>query len=109
MERKLSMDALNLPIGETNEQTQIKLRDLKIELETVQKQITELQNRFVTTETKFQSEVIQLILRGYSNKEISLDLGIKEKTVKYHLTNIFKINGVKSRAQFIAKRYSGQL
>lgn len=45
--------------------------------------------------------VADLVSRGLSNKEIANQMFITEKTVKFHLTNIYKKMGVKSRAQLI--------
>jgi DNA-binding NarL/FixJ family response regulator len=44
-------------------------------------------------------EVLALIARGYANKRIAVELGISEKTVKAHLTNIFQRLGVTDRTQ----------
>lgn len=49
--------------------------------------------------TKRELEVIDLIARGKTNKEISDELFISEKTVKNHVSNIFKKIGVKDRTQ----------
>lgn len=38
---------------------------------------------------------------GFSNAEIAFEIGISEKTVKYHNTNIFRKLGIKNRAQLI--------
>ena len=48
-----------------------------------------------------ESEVAELTTKGLSNKEISDRLFITEKTVRFHLTNIYKKLDVKSRAQLI--------
>ena len=48
--------------------------------------------------------VYELVLTGKSNAAIAAELGLMEKTIKFHLTSIFKKNGVKSRAQLINKQ-----
>lgn len=49
--------------------------------------------------TERQIEVLRLIVRGLSNKEIGRELGLSEKTVKVHITNIFKALNVVNRTQ----------
>jgi len=44
-------------------------------------------------------EVLRLIAAGDANKQIARKLGITERTVKSHLTNIFAAIGVTSRTQ----------
>ena len=46
-------------------------------------------------------EVLRLISRGMSNKEIASSLGIAEGTVKAHMTNIFTKLGAADRTQAI--------
>lgn len=46
-------------------------------------------------------EVLRLIARGRSNKEIAAELGIVEGTVKAHVTNIFGKLGAADRTQAI--------
>lgn len=48
-----------------------------------------------------ESEVAELVSKGLSNKEVANRLFVTEKTVKFHLTNIYKKMQVKSRAQLI--------
>ncbi len=48
-----------------------------------------------------ETEVAELVTQGLSNKEVSNRLFVTEKTVKFHLTNIYKKMNVKSRAQLI--------
>lgn len=48
-----------------------------------------------------ESEVAELVTKGLSNKEVANQLFVTEKTVKFHLTNIYKKMSVKSRAQLI--------
>lgn len=46
-------------------------------------------------------EVAIMISKGVTNKEAADQLFVTEKTVKFHLTNIYKKMGVRSRAQLI--------
>ncbi len=48
-----------------------------------------------------EAEVAELVSKGLSNKEVANQLFVTEKTVKFHLTNIYKKMSVKSRAQLI--------
>lgn len=48
-----------------------------------------------------EAEVAELVTKGLSNKEVANQLFVTEKTVKFHLTNIYKKMCVKSRAQLI--------
>ncbi|MDN5351719.1 MAG: two-component system, NarL family, response regulator DegU [Clostridiales bacterium] len=52
-----------------------------------------------TNLTKREYEVIRLISKGYNNKEIAGELFISEKTVKNHVSNIFKKIKVTDRTQ----------
>lgn len=60
-------------------------------------------NEFLTTKglTTREINIATLTTQGLSNKEMANQLFIMEKTVKFHLTNIYKKLGVKSRAQLI--------
>ena len=44
-------------------------------------------------------EVLELVTDGLSNKQIARRLGITERTVKAHLTNVFQRIGVTDRTQ----------
>ncbi|AIQ12341.1 response regulator [Paenibacillus durus] len=46
--------------------------------------------------------VLQAVARGFRSKEIAFDMGISERTVKAHLTNIYNKLGVDSRSQAVA-------
>src|SRR5437016_13070956 len=48
-----------------------------------------------------EAEVAELVSKGLSNKEVANQLFVTEKTVKFHLTNIYKKMNVKSRSQLI--------
>lgn len=57
--------------------------------------------------TERQAEVLGLMVRGKSNRDIAQILGLSEGTVKIHITAIFKALGVSSRTQAMvtASRY----
>jgi len=48
-----------------------------------------------------EAEVAAAIVTGRTNKEVASKLFVTEKTVKFHLTNIYRKLWVKSRAQLI--------
>ena len=52
-------------------------------------------SRFPLTSREVQ--ILQLVMRRFSNKEISSALGITERTVKFHVSNIFGKLGVNNR------------
>lgn len=49
--------------------------------------------------TNRENEILQLLVNGNDNNSIAEALGISEKTVKNHLTNIFRKLNVKDRTQ----------
>src|SRR5439155_4798928 len=49
--------------------------------------------------TRRESEVLQLLALGHSNREISRQLFLSEKTVKAHLAAVFRKLGVSNRTQ----------
>ncbi|HEX3034166.1 MAG TPA: response regulator [Thermodesulfobacteriota bacterium] len=53
--------------------------------------------------TKREEEIVNLVVQGYSNKQISVNLFIAENTVKTHLANIFNKLEVTNRIQLIKK------
>jgi NarL family two-component system response regulator YdfI len=46
--------------------------------------------------------ILQAVARGLRSKEIAFDMGISERTVKAHLTNIYNKLGVDSRSEAVA-------
>jgi DNA-binding NarL/FixJ family response regulator len=56
-----------------------------------------------------QRQVLALLARGLTNKAIARRLGLAEKTVKTHVTEIFKRLGVSCRAEAIARAFEGRL
>ena len=56
-----------------------------------------------------ESEILDLIAKGLRNKEIARDLGIAEKTVKNHVSNILKALQVNSRTEAAMKAIKSRL
>ncbi|MCY0097075.1 LuxR C-terminal-related transcriptional regulator [Hoeflea ulvae] len=54
-----------------------------------------------------EEQVLGLLARGFSNKEIALQLELSEKTVKYHITHVLKKLNVRNRVE--AALYASQL
>lgn len=48
-------------------------------------------------------DIKNLVLKGYTNKQIADMCNIKETTVKFHMTIIYKKESCKSRSQLLAK------
>ncbi|MGV8025862.1 MAG: helix-turn-helix transcriptional regulator [Anaerolineaceae bacterium] len=48
-----------------------------------------------------EKEVLDLLIQGKSNKQIALHLGVSNRTIEYHLSNIYSKLGVRSRAEAI--------
>jgi two-component system, NarL family, nitrate/nitrite response regulator NarL len=53
--------------------------------------------------TTRQAEVLMLLTEGHGNKEIRHRLGIAERTVRAHLTDLFELLGAHSRTQAIIR------
>lgn len=54
--------------------------------------------------SKAESSVANYIKQGLSNKDIADILCVCEKTIKFHITNIYLKESVKSRSEFLAKQ-----
>ncbi len=59
--------------------------------------------------TDREKEVLDCLVKGYSNKEIAEELYISDKTVKIHVSKIFKKLRVKSRSQAVIHAIQHQL
>lgn len=51
--------------------------------------------------SKREAEVAEFVSRGLSNKEVADKLFVTEKTIKFHLTNIYRKMNISSRTQLI--------
>ncbi|MBE3040245.1 MAG: response regulator transcription factor, partial [Chloroflexi bacterium] len=50
-----------------------------------------------------EKDVIELLLQGKSNKQIALALHVANRTVEFHLSNIYAKLGVTSRTEAVLK------
>lgn len=53
--------------------------------------------------TRRETQIAVLMIAGYSNPQICDFFQLKQKAAKFHVTNIYKKNEVKSRAELQAK------
>ena len=51
--------------------------------------------------SKRETEVVVLVLQGLTNKQVADKLCVAEKTVKFHLTNIYKRMNISRRSQIV--------
>ena len=51
--------------------------------------------------SKRESEVVILVVQGLTNKQVADQLCVAEKTVKFHLTNVYKRMKISRRSQII--------
>ena len=51
--------------------------------------------------SKRESEVVILVIQGLTNKQVADQLCVAEKTVKFHLTNVYKRMRISRRSQII--------
>ena len=74
-------------------------RDFLFSSPVVVKQMkTYLQERGLS---KRESEVVILVVQGLTNKQVADQLCVAEKTVKFHLTNVYKRMKISRRSQII--------
>lgn len=52
-----------------------------------------------------EARVKDLVIQGLSTEAVGVKLGLAKKTIKFHLTHIYKAEGVKSRAELIVKNF----
>jgi DNA-binding NarL/FixJ family response regulator len=58
-----------------------------------------LETRPAPSLTPRQLDILSLIAQGRSNKEIAFALGIRERTVKFHVAALFERLGTSSRTE----------
>lgn len=62
-------------------------------------------SRGMTGITRREKEVMSQLMEGKTNREISEELGINEKSVKNHLWRIYKKMGVNNRTQLLHRMF----
>lgn len=58
--------------------------------------------------TEREQEVLELLMRGLSDKEIASELSLSFPTVRYHLTNIYAKLHVRTRTEAVLKHQTPQ-
>ena len=64
-------------------------------------QTFEDEETLIDTLTERESEVLELLAQGLANKQIALELGISEHTIKFHVSSIYTKLGVTNRIEAI--------
>ncbi|WP_025679538.1 response regulator [Paenibacillus polymyxa] len=84
--------------GETLLQPEITAR---VFAKTSEKEVKSEQYEDTPILTEKERNVLQSVAQGLRSKEIALDMGISERTVKAHLTNIYNKLSVESRSEAV--------
>ena len=71
--------------------------------------VIKLGNAVSTEFTEKEAEVLRELTDGASNREIAEKLGISERTVKMHITNMIQKTGFRSRLELAVKARTGGL
>jgi DNA-binding NarL/FixJ family response regulator len=53
--------------------------------------------------TRREQEILDLLPRGWSNKEIACHLRVSDQTIKNQLTTLYRKEGVTSRLELVVK------
>jgi len=85
--------------GETLLQPEITAR---VFAKTSGKEVKSEQHEDTSMLTEKERNILQSVAQGLRSKDIALDMGISERTVKAHLTNIYNKLGVESRSEAVA-------
>ena len=86
--------------------TEVLLSAIRLAIERSQKALTQeaqmraLRNRYTSLSSR-EREVIALVVRGHLNKEIGVELGISEITVKAHRGKVMRKMNAKSLAELV--------
>lgn len=67
-----------------------------------EKKVNQIDQSFNSEITERELYILQAVVRGCTSKEIAFDMGVSERTVKAHLTNIYSKLNVESRSEAVA-------
>jgi DNA-binding NarL/FixJ family response regulator len=85
------------------------ISELKMEIDLIHSQINELRSisgkEIETNLTPSEKEILQHIMNGFSNKEISGITGKSLSTVKSHIRSVFQKMEVRTRSEATTKAY----
>lgn len=70
--------------------------------------VRDLQNNLLQSLSRRETDMLEALSRGLTNRELSRELGISANTVKFHLSNLYDKLSVKNRAHAIAYYYSSR-
>lgn len=70
--------------------------------------VRDLQNNVLQSLSRRETDMLEALSKGLTNRELSRELGISANTVKFHLSNLYDKLSVKNRAQAIAYYYSSR-
>lgn len=70
--------------------------------------VRDLQKNLLQSLSRRETDMLEALSRGLTNRELSRELGISANTVKFHLSNLYDKLLVKNRAQAIAYYYSSR-
>jgi len=85
--------------GDTLIKPEIMMKILNVKEKSEQKDVNNNEQSILTEKELF---IIRAVSKGYRNKEIAFDMGIAERTVKAHLTNIYNKLNVDSRSEAVS-------
>ncbi len=86
--------------GDTLIKPEIMMKILNVTAKSEQKDVKNKYEQAILTEKEL--FIMQAVSKGNRNKEIAFDMGIAERTVKAHLTNIYNKLNVDSRSEAVS-------
>jgi len=86
--------------GDTLIKPEVMIKILSLKERSELEDIENKQEKSILTEKEL--FIIRAVSKGYRNKEIAFDMGLSERTVKAHLTNIYNKLNVESRSEAVS-------